>query len=99
MAKAILQISYDVRPDQLKEYIELAKKMRDHFTTVRKKNYEVFEAKGKGTTFVEQFTCATWEEYEALEDDLDETSEALVQKLEDYVVQGTTRYVTLKEME
>ncbi|HLE31074.1 MAG TPA: hypothetical protein VJB38_00555 [Bacteroidota bacterium] len=97
MAKVILQISYEIDPGRRDEYERLAKEMKQHFTTVRKKNYSIYEQKGKKNAFVEQFVCATQEEYEALEDDLDEKSEDLVNKLDGLLRDGKTRYITLVE--
>lgn len=97
MPKVILQISYDIDPDRREDYERLAGEMNQHFTQVRKKNYSIFEQKGKKNTFVEQFVCDTVEEYEALEDDLDEKSEDLVNKLET-LLKDKARYVTLVEV-
>jgi hypothetical protein len=96
MPKVILQISYDIDPERLEDYERLAGEMKQHFTQVRKKNYTIFEQKGKKSAFVEQFVCDTLEEYEALEDDLDEKSEDLVNKLET-LLKDKARYVTLTE--
>lgn len=97
MAKVILQISYEIHPDRRDEYERLAKELKEHFTTVRKKNYSIYEQKGKKNAFVEQFVCESQEEYEALEDDLDEKSEDLVNKLDGFLRDGKARYITLVE--
>jgi hypothetical protein len=98
MPKVILQISYDVQPSRREEYLRLVAEMRRHLTDVRKKNYAVYETKGKKNSFVEQFVCASVEEFEMLEDDLDEQSENFVNKLES-LKEGKTRYTTLVEFE
>ena len=97
MAKVILQISYDIDPDRREDYERVAKEMKQHFTQVRKKNYSIYEQKGKKNAFVEQFVCNSQEEYEALEDDLDEKSEELVNKLESLLKNSKARYVTMIE--
>ena len=97
MAKVLLQISYDVDPAKREEYLALVKEMKSHFNQVRKKNYSVYEA--KKNSFVEQFTCASTTEYDALEDDLDEKSEELVNKLEDILKEGKAKYTTLTEID
>jgi len=99
MAKVILQISYDVDPEKRAEYLELVKEMTTHFRQIRKKDYSVFEQKGKKNSFVEQFICTSMKEYDALEDDLDEKSEELVNRLEEYLRNGKARYVTLLEID
>lgn len=99
MPKVLLQISYDIEPEKREQYLALIKEMKAHFRQTRKKNYEVFEQKGKKNSFVEEFTCASMEEYDALEDDLDEKSEDLVNRLEGIVKEGRAKYTTLMGIE
>lgn len=98
MPKVILQISYEVAPEARETYLSLAKEMRTQFVDVRKKDYSVYEVKGKKNSFVEEFVCKSMEEFDALEDDLDEKSEELVNRLESLVKEGTTKYTTLIEI-
>lgn len=99
MPKVILQISYEIEPGRREEFISLIRQMKSHFSNVRGKHYEVFEVRGKPNAFVEQFTCHSMDEFEALEDDLDETSEELVNKLETMLKNGKTKYSTLVQYE
>jgi hypothetical protein len=97
MAKVLLQISYDIDPAKREQYLALVNEMKSHFVQVRKKNYSVYE--GKKNSFVEQFLCASLAEYDALEDDLDEKSEELVNKLEAILKEGKAKYTTLSEVD
>lgn len=97
MPKVILQISYEIEQERREQFLSLAKEMKKHFVEVRNKNYSIFEQKGKKNSFVEQFTCGSVEEYDALEDDLDERSEQLVMKLEELLAGKSARYTTLVE--
>jgi hypothetical protein len=99
MPKVLLQISYDIDPEKREQYLALVKEMKTHFRLARKKNYAVYEQKGKKNSFVEQFTCTSMEEYDALEDDLDEKSEELVNSLEKIVKEGKAKYTTLTEID
>jgi hypothetical protein len=99
MAKVILQISYDIDPSQRGAYLTLVQEMRQHFVDEKKKHYGVFEVRGKKNSFVEQFVCRSIEEYDALEDDLDERGEELVNRLEVLLKDGSSRYTTLVELE
>ncbi len=99
MPKVLLQISYDIDPEKREQYLALVKEMKNHFSLVRKKDYTVFEQKGKKNSFVEQFTSSSLEEFDALEDDLDEKSEELVNQLETLMKDGTAKYSTLSEIE
>jgi hypothetical protein len=98
MPKVILQISYEVPPGEREAYLTLAKEMRAQFVDVRKKDYSVYEVKGKKNAFVEEFVCKSMEEYDALEDDLDEKSEELVNRLEALLKEGKAKYTTLMEI-
>ncbi|MEX2117114.1 MAG: hypothetical protein WEB37_09510 [Bacteroidota bacterium] len=97
MAKVILQISYEIDEQQRTEYLDLAAKMRNHFKETLKKDYSLYEVKGKKNSFVEQYVCNSMEEYEALEDDQDEKSGELVNELEALLKNGKARYITLVE--
>jgi hypothetical protein len=99
MSKVLLQISYDIDPEKREQYLALMKEIQVHFRQSRKKNYSVFEQKGKKNSFVEQFACASLEEYDALEDDLDEKSEDLVNRLEGFLKEGKAKYSTLTEVD
>ena len=99
MPKVLLQISYDIDPEKREEFLALVKEMKAHFRQARKKHYAVYEQKGKKNSFVEEFTCTSLEEYDALEDDLDEKSEELVNRLESIVKEGRSRYTTLTEID
>lgn len=98
MPKVLLQISYDIDPEKREPYLALVKEMKNHFRLARKKDYAVFE-QGKKNSFVEQFTSNSVQEFDALEDDLDEKSEELVNQLEGLKKDGTSKYTTLTEIE
>jgi hypothetical protein len=99
MPKVILQISYEIQPDKRNEYLSLAKEMKNHFAAERKKSYGIFELKGKKNSFVEEFICGSVAEFEALEDDMTESSENLVNRLEGLLKDGKAKYTTLVELE
>jgi hypothetical protein len=98
MSKVILQISYEIKPDKRDDYLALATELKNHFAGEQKKNYTIFEQKGKKIFFVEEFVCNSVEEYEALEDGMTESGEELVNRLETYLKEGKARYATLLEV-
>lgn len=98
MAKVILQIGYEIDPEKREEYLLLAAELKEHFAQTQKKNYQIFELKGKRNSFVEQFICSSMEEYEALEDDLDEKGDDLVNRLEVFLKERKAKYTTLVEV-
>ncbi len=99
MPRVTLQISYDIDPNRRDDYLTLAKELKNHFAVERKKIYRIYEIKGKKNSFVEEFECASMEEYEALEDDMNENSEKLVDRLEALLKDGKAKYTTLVELD
>jgi hypothetical protein len=98
MPKVILQISYEIKPENREEYLALATELKNHFAGEQKKNYTIFEQKGKKNFFVEEFICNSVEEYETLEDGTTESGEELVNRLETFLKDGKARYATLIEV-
>jgi len=98
MSKVILQISYEIKPEKREEYLALAAELKRHFSGEQKKNYSIFEQKGKKNFFIEEFVCDSVEEYEALEDGMTESGEELVNRLETLLKDGKARYATLVEI-
>ena len=98
MPKVILQISYDIRSEKRDEYLALAAEMKRQFAVEQKKNYTIYEQKGKKNSFVEEFVCDSIEDYEALEDGMTESGEDLINRLETMLKDGKARYATLVEI-
>ncbi len=99
MPRVIFTISYGIKPESREQYLSLSKEMKQHFTSVGKKNYSIFEVKGKKNQFTEMFITNSMEEYDALEDNQDETSQALVKRLEDFIDNDGMKYTTLIEID
>jgi L-rhamnose mutarotase len=97
MPRVILTITYTIKPEKREEYLSLAREMKEHFSTVRKKNYGIFEGKVKRNQFTEMFIADSMEEFEALDDNMDEKSDALLAKLEEYLDGDGMKYNTIVE--
>jgi L-rhamnose mutarotase len=97
MSRVMFTISYSIKPELREQYLALVKEMKDHFTNVGRKNYAVYEAKGKKNQFTEVFVTNSVEEFDALEDNQDEKTQELVGKLDDFVDNGGMKYTTLVE--
>lgn len=91
-------ISYSIRPENRDQYLALIKDMKEHLTTVGKHNYSVFEAKGRKNHFTEVFITNSIEEFDNLEDNLDEKAQDLVSNLEGFVDNGGMKYNTIVEI-
>ena len=91
-------ISYSIKPENRDQYLALIKVMKDHLITVGKHNYSVFEAKGRKNHFTEVFITNSIEEFDNLEDNLDEKAQDLVSNLEGLVDNGGMKYNTIVEI-
>ena len=98
MSKVILHISYEIEASKREDYLTLAQQLKIHFLQEQKKDYAIYEVKGKKNFFVEEFVCKSMEEYEALEDGMTENGEALVNSLEALLKDGKAKYATLIEI-
>jgi len=97
MPRVMFTISYAIKPELREQYIGLTKEMKEHFTKVGRKNYSVFEAKNRKNQFTEVFVTNSLEEFDALEDNQDEKTEQLVNRLEEFVDAEGMKYSTLIE--
>ncbi len=98
MPKAMLTISYGIKPDCREQYIALSREMKAHFVTKRKKNYGVFEAENKKNQFMEVFITDSIEELE-LFDEGDEVSEGFMSRLSKLVDAKGIKFNTMVESE
>lgn len=98
MPRVMFTISYTIKPEGREAYLQLMAEMKNLFVTEGKKNYSVFEVKGKKNQFTEVFLTNSMEEFDALEDNQDEKTEALVRKIEEFVDDGGMKYNTLVEL-
>ena len=97
MPRVILTIAYSIKPEKREEYLQLAREMKDYFVNVKQKNYGVYEGKVKKNQFTEIFITESMEDYEALEDNQDETTQAMVSTLEKFLDGKGMKYRTLIE--
>ncbi len=98
MPRVIFTISYGIKPHFRDKYLALIKEMKNHLTALGKHNYSVFEVKGKKNTFTEMFVTDSMEEFDALEDNLDEKAQEFISTLEAFVNDGGMKYNTMIEV-
>ena len=98
MPRVIFTISYGIKPENRDQYLALIKNMKNHLTALGKHDYSVFEAKGKKNTFTEMFVTKSIEEFDALEDNLDDKAQELISTLEGFVDDGGMKYNTTIEV-
>ncbi len=97
MPRVMFTITYGIKPERRDDYLALVKELREHLVTVAQQQYSVYEAKGKKNQFTEVFITNSLEEFEALDDKQDDTTKALVSRLEEFVDEEGMKYSTLIE--
>lgn len=98
MSRVIFSISYPVKDDCREEYLETIRALKEHLMSVRKKDYSVYEHKSKANLFSEVYICESMEEYDMLEDEEDDISNELIDRIvNEYVKDGKVEYRTLIE--
>ena len=97
MPRVMFTISYSIKPESRDQYLALIVEMKNHLTTVGKHNYSVFESKGKKNQFTEVFVANSLEEYDTLEDNMDEKAQELTSTLQSFVDDGGMKYNTIVE--
>jgi len=98
MSKVLFMISYAVKPELRDQYLQFTSELKAHFSAPGRREYTICETKGKKNTFTEVFTFSGMEEYDALEEQQNEATQALESKLEQYLDRGGMRYTTLIEV-
>lgn len=98
MPRVMFTISYNIKPEHRENYLNLINELRHHLTTVAKKNYLVFEGKGKRNHYMEVYFFQNEEEFEALDDNQDEHTQELLSRLEECIDTNGKKYATYTEL-
>ncbi|MBM2841288.1 MAG: hypothetical protein HW412_1816 [Bacteroidetes bacterium] len=91
-------ISYGIKPEYRDQYLALIKEMKNYLTNTGKHSYSVFAAKGKQNYFTEVFITNSMEEFDSLEDNLDEKAQELTSTLQGFVDDAGMKYNTIVEV-
>ncbi len=98
MPRVIFSITYAIKPDTREEYLETISALKNYLTIERGKDYSVFEVKGKPNHFSEVYICKSMDEYDMLEDDSDDVTDQLINRIvNDFIPDGKAEYKTLIE--
>lgn len=98
MSRVMFTISYSIQPDQRESYLQLIGELKEHFKSLGRQNYSVYEAKGRKNHFTEVFVTESIEEFDALEDNQDEKTQDMIQRLEAFVDEAGMKYSTMIEV-
>ncbi|MEJ2616962.1 MAG: hypothetical protein P8Z35_18550 [Ignavibacteriaceae bacterium] len=98
MSKVIFNIQYEVNPAKRDEYLGVVRELKNLLKSEGLESYAVYEVKGKQNHFQEVYTFSSPEAYEQFEDDQDERTNILINKLNDLTKDNSTKYTTLYEI-
>ena len=98
MPKVIFTVQYDVIPEKREDYISSVQELKSLIKPEGLVSYEVYEIKGKATSFQEIFVFNSEESYENFDDAENERVNVLISKIETMKVHNSTRYSTLLEV-
>jgi hypothetical protein len=99
MPRVIFSITYPIKASAKAEYLETAEALKNYLTLERGKDYSIFEVSGKPNHYSEVYICKSLEEYELLEDDDDDVTKQLINRIvDDFIKEGKVEYRTLIEV-
>ncbi|MGH2574483.1 MAG: hypothetical protein ACRDFC_02160 [Ignavibacteria bacterium] len=99
MSRIIFKINYDINPERREDYLTAVKELQNHIRNNSHKNYLVFEDKNKLNNFTEMYICENQEEYDSLEDNTDDKTFELTNKIfSDYIINRKANYSTYYEV-
>jgi hypothetical protein len=99
MSRVMFTISYSIAPEQRETYLKLIEEMKAQVVTLGWKEYAVYEAKGKKNHFTEIFVAGSIEEFDNIEESIDEKTQGLLQRLEELVDKDGMKYSTMVEVD
>lgn len=95
MAKVLLQINYEVRPEKREEYLNLINELKSGYEASKIAVLEIFEVQGSPNDFMEIYTYENEEAFQKADDSaFDET----VVKINDCLVPDKLRSYTLHQI-
>ena len=99
MGKVFFMIKYDVIPDKRDKYLNVVKELRNLVKGDGLESYSVYESKNKQNSFEEVYIYNNKESWENSDNEIDERVDILMTQLSDMIVQKSTHYSTLFEIE
>ena len=99
MSKVVFSIRYEIQKDKLEEYYKVVRELKRPLKGKGLEDYSVFQVKGKENEFVEIYIYESKEAWEAFDEATDERVDILMNKLADMIIDKTTKYSTLFELD
>jgi len=81
MPKVIFTIQYELAQEKREEYLRIIRELKSILQVEGLENYSVYEIKGKPNHFLEQYTFSSAEAFEGFDDNYDERTNILINKI------------------
>jgi len=98
MSKVLFNIQYEIKPDKRDDFLRVIKELKNLLKAEGLESYTVYEVKGKPNHFEELYTFSSIETYEAFDDLNDERVNILIDKINGFASDKSTRYATLVQI-
>lgn len=98
MRRVLVTISYPVEPAKREAFLAHVREMKEHAREVLRLEYDVYEDLDHPGAFTEVFTCASPEEYEALDEKQDDAFRDMVARLDRFTDLENVRYRALGQV-
>ncbi|MEE9431613.1 MAG: hypothetical protein V3V16_11260 [Melioribacteraceae bacterium] len=99
MSRVIFSIKYDILPEKRNEYLDIVRELKNVVKGDGLEEYSIFEQKGKENSFEEIYIYSSKEAWEEADEIDNERVDILMSKLSDLIIDKTTHYSTLFEVE
>ncbi len=99
MAKIIFSIKYDIFSEKRNEYLSVIRELKNIIKIEGMENYSAYQVKGKQNRFKEIYIYSNEKAWEEADDSQDERVDILMNKLSDMIIEKSTNYETLIEIE
>jgi len=99
MPKIIFEINYNIHPGKREEYFGIMDELKKQISESTGSDYSVYENKKDSNNFSEIYICRNEEEYDSLEDNQNEETMQLTQRLfEEFIKDRKVTYITKFEI-
>jgi hypothetical protein len=99
MSRILFQINYDIQPATRDEYLTTIRELTGYIKENTNHEYLVVEDKNKPNNFTEIYICRDENEFDGLEDEMDDTIYGLTTRIASrFVAGGKTKYSTFYEV-
>ncbi|HEY5122646.1 MAG TPA: hypothetical protein VIL99_13735 [Ignavibacteria bacterium] len=99
MSKIIFEINYNVFPEKREEYLQIVEELKTRIRENTSSDYFVLENKKLTNNFSELYIFDSREDFDNMEDNQDEATSELIEKIfDEFIVNKKVNYTTKEEV-